>query len=350
MPTIREEAERLRRELSALDDVQVRIAVFGQPGAGKSSLINALVGQPLAAVGVATDTTREARDYAWNGVHLIDLPGYDTRLFPKHSYVERFALEKLDLLVCVFDGKLHEADVELLRVLREELHKPHLIVRSKLDVLWQDGKSEDELCVDITADIRATLSVPDAEVTFVSCRTRRGLAELVDRIDAHLDTAKRARWERAAKAYSEVALARKRAACERYVTLAAAAAAANGVNPLPGVDVAVDLTVLLRLFSEIRGAYGLDGDENRYGKFLPVLAPQLAKLVQIATKEGAMALLRRFATSSAAKNVSKYIPLVGPVVAATLGFVVTKKAGDFYLEECHALAASVLSVEIAKEG
>jgi len=30
--------------------------------------------------------------------------------------------------------------------------------------------------------------------------------------------------------------------------------------------------------------------------------------------------------------------------------VVTKKAGDFYLEECHALAASVLSVEIAKEG
>jgi GTP-binding protein EngB required for normal cell division/uncharacterized protein (DUF697 family) len=350
MPTIREEAARLAHELSELENVEVRIAVFGQPGSGKSSLINALIGKPLATVGVATDTTREARDYAWNGLHLIDLPGYDTRLFPKHDYVARFDLHKLDLLVCVFDGKLHEADVQLLRVVREELKKPTVIVRSKLDVLWQEDKSEDELKSEITADIRSTLGIPDEHVCFVSCRTRRGLAELEERIDEQLDAAKRARWERTAKAYSEVALARKRAACERYVTLAAAAAAANGVNPLPGVDVAVDLTVLLKLFAEIRDAYGLETDTGRFGKVLPMLAPQLARLVQVASKEGALALLRRFASHSAAKVASKYVPVVGPVVAATLGFVVTKKAGDFYLDECHALAAQVLAIELSKQG
>ena len=35
--TLQDEAERLRAELEKLDLVRVRVALFGQPGAGKSS-------------------------------------------------------------------------------------------------------------------------------------------------------------------------------------------------------------------------------------------------------------------------------------------------------------------------
>jgi len=52
--SIQDDIDRIRRALSDQESTKVRVALFGQPGAGKSSLINALVGRPLAKVGVAT--------------------------------------------------------------------------------------------------------------------------------------------------------------------------------------------------------------------------------------------------------------------------------------------------------
>ena len=54
------EIERMKREIWAMNQARVRVALFGQPGCGKSSIINRLVGRPLAAPGVHTDTTIEA--------------------------------------------------------------------------------------------------------------------------------------------------------------------------------------------------------------------------------------------------------------------------------------------------
>jgi predicted GTPase len=51
------EVECMKRQLLAMDQARVRVALFGQPGAGKSSLINRLIGRPMAAPGVHTDTT-----------------------------------------------------------------------------------------------------------------------------------------------------------------------------------------------------------------------------------------------------------------------------------------------------
>lgn len=101
---IDDEAARLRAQLAAEDGVTVSVGLFGQPGAGKSSLINALVGGDVAAVGVRTDTTTGREEYEWNGLTLVDRPGYGTARFPAGDYVARFDVLGFDLLLCVFDG------------------------------------------------------------------------------------------------------------------------------------------------------------------------------------------------------------------------------------------------------
>ena len=53
------DAERIQEKIQKLDRENVTIVLFGQPGAGKSSLINAICGYEAAPVGVETDTTRE---------------------------------------------------------------------------------------------------------------------------------------------------------------------------------------------------------------------------------------------------------------------------------------------------
>jgi hypothetical protein len=57
----------------------VRLALFGQYNAGKSTLVNALLGERRAATGDAP-TTRTPGEYHWRGFHVLDLPGSNARL------------------------------------------------------------------------------------------------------------------------------------------------------------------------------------------------------------------------------------------------------------------------------
>ena len=77
-----DEAQRIRKLMEEEDRQTISIALFGQPGSGKSSLINRLIGQKLAPEGVRNDVTTERKEYEWNGLTLVDLPGYDTAKLP----------------------------------------------------------------------------------------------------------------------------------------------------------------------------------------------------------------------------------------------------------------------------
>jgi len=340
---LREEAERIRQKLDELDEVQVRIALFGQPGSGKSSLINRLVGQELAKVGVQNDTTVAREAYEWNGLFLCDLPGYDTERFPAASYFERFEVLSFDLLLCVTSGKLHSADAEFFRRL-QAAGKTCLFVRNKADQLWEPGRSEEELRASIERDTRIQLESPALKVHFTSCRTPAGLGDLIEAIHDHLEPAKKERWAREAAAFSKDFLDVKHSACDRYVTLAAGLAAINGMNPVPGADIAVDLSIIVGLFVKIRHAYGLSAERLEVvEQMIPAAAPIVNHIVKFVTKDGVLLLLKRIGPRVAIKEGAKWIPLVGQVVAASLGFWITKAAGDYYHKQCHEIARQMLA-------
>lgn len=346
--TIHDHVRDLLDKLHQEDSARVRIALFGQPGAGKSSLINSLTGRQLAKVGVHTDTTTDCCEYNWGQLVLADLPGYGTERFPKQTYFERFEILSFDLFLCVTANKFTESDGELFRALRAA-GKTCVFVRNQVDNLWEDGKSREDLERELVLDVHRQLRDETVAVLFTSCRTNEGLDALSEAILGHLGSAQAERWARNAKAHSLEFLEQKREACMKYVTIAAGAAAANGLNPIPGADVAIDLAILHDLFRRLRGAYGLDKREvASKAKLVPAIAPIVNRVVELGTKEGLLLLLKQFVKRGTLKQLAKYIPFVGQAVAATLGFAITLQAGKAYAEDCAQVARALLELELER--
>ena len=335
-------AEEIRRKLNEEISTTVSVALFGQPGAGKSSLINKIVGKKVAEVGVETDKTVQAASYEANGLRFVDLPGYGTKNFPKETYFSKFNIQEFDLFLCVISGKLHHADTEFFQQLTRR-GKVCIFVVNKHDELWEEGLTIEELekrkVDDITKHVCHSI-----QVVFTSCRKNTGLDTLNTEIQRNLEGAKRERWTRGAKAYSTRFLQEKREACEKAVIYAAIASSANAINPVPGLDFALDISIIITLFDHIRSDYGLNTNflASLKQSPIPVVGRLANNVIQYAAKEGVVQLIRSVAGKQAVKAFAKYIPFVGQAVAAGIGYTVVTNAGDMYLKNCHELAEEAL--------
>ncbi len=351
---LQEESKQIKEALNKELELPIHIALYGQPGSGKSSLINKLVGKKVAETGVKTDTTLQAQVVEWknekNGENLVlvDLPGYGTSKFPPNKFFQAFNPRDYDLFLCVFDGKLHQADTNFFRELQSAGRKT-LFVRNKVDALFDEDKTLDQLKNEIIEDVQTHVEAP-VDVYFTSCRDNTGLAELEDAIIKHLEPAKQEKWARLAKAYTTQALERKREATKKMVYLYAGLSAANAINPIPGVDVAVDLGLLMEMFSEIRAGFGLDQATLKKASswMSPALVDLANKLIRYATREGLIKLLERFAARETVEQVSKYIPFVGQVIAGMIGFGIARKAGMEYLNDCYEVAKEILERDLGQ--
>lgn len=120
---------------------RLQIGIFGSRNAGKSSLINALAGQPLSIVsdqkGTTTDPVQKAMELLPIGpVVLIDTPGLDddSALGSQRIAQTRSILRKANLALLVFDGTIgmNASDQKLLQTLQAEAI-PYLLVANKCD-------------------------------------------------------------------------------------------------------------------------------------------------------------------------------------------------------------------------
>lgn len=342
--SIQNEAIKLRGILEQEEKNPVRIALFGQPGAGKSSLINKLTGTKLAKASPMTDTTVDAQIIPWNDLLLVDLPGYGTSKFPPNEFFEKFNIEDYDLFLCVFSGKFHEADTKFFKEIRTK-GKAALLVRNKSDDLYEEGLTLDELKNVVISDARKQVATNEP-IYFTSCKEKTGLDVLTEAIYDDLDAAKKERWSRSAQAFTLKALERKKIVCEKEITIKAALSAANALNPIPGSDVAVDIGILYTLFSNIRENYGLSEETMQKEEMLKNFGPMMNTVLKFGTKEGILLLLKQFAGKELLKGMTKYIPFIGTAIAGTVGFGIVKLAGDNYLEDCHNLAKEILEKEL----
>ncbi|MBC3255295.1 GTPase [Pseudomonas paralactis] len=88
------------RELSQAKKAQAgaSIMVYGVYNAGKSTLINALLGQELAAVADVPETAR-VQGYRWGDFEVLDTPGIDAPL--EHEAITREQLVQSDVVIFV---------------------------------------------------------------------------------------------------------------------------------------------------------------------------------------------------------------------------------------------------------
>jgi GTP-binding protein len=178
---------------------ELSIALIGQPNVGKSSLLNALLGEERAIVSDVPGTTRDAIDtileFGEHRIRLIDTAGVRKRA-THHGPIEYYsslrslkAIARCDIAILLIDamrGPLN-ADRRLAGIALEE-RKGLIIVGNKWDLVREQGEfSQGELANEIHAQMQFTSFAP---VTFLSALTKRRLGSLMPvvlRVAANLD-------------------------------------------------------------------------------------------------------------------------------------------------------------------
>ena len=142
---LRGELTLLDRQLQRLDQRWLRIAVFGRVGVGKSSLINALVGQKVLQTDVAHGSTRRQTAVDWRlpldnltRVQLIDTPGIDEIDADRRARLAKRVAMGADLVLLVIDSDLSRCDREALATL-QACGKPLHLVLNRSD-RWPEAE------------------------------------------------------------------------------------------------------------------------------------------------------------------------------------------------------------------
>ncbi len=190
-------AEHLPATESAPEDEDViRIAIVGRPNAGKSSLLNAILGEQRAVVDSEPGTTRDAvdTDYEWKGrkVVLIDTAGIRRKsrvheAFEYYGVLRAFgAIERCDVALTLIDAiaGLTDQDKRIAGQAHEE-GKAQVLVVSKWDLRAPTGQeqasAERTLMADVAREVQAWLpEIKYAPIAFTSSVQRRGIDELMD--------------------------------------------------------------------------------------------------------------------------------------------------------------------------
>ncbi|KYC36544.1 GTP-binding protein [Scytonema hofmannii PCC 7110] len=145
----------LETMLGKLERMVVQIAAFGLVGRGKSSLLNALVGQTVFETGPLHGVTRNTQTVDWSfsseeigtteravrvtlpgigqsQVQLIDTPGLDEVDGDTRAALAEQIAKQADLILFVISGDMTKVEHEALSQLRE-VGKPILLVFNKVD-------------------------------------------------------------------------------------------------------------------------------------------------------------------------------------------------------------------------
>ncbi len=139
-------------EADAVDEA-IKIAVVGRPNAGKSSIVNRILGEDRVLVSNVAGTTRDAidTDFKYNGKKytIIDTAGMRRQRSVLKESVEGYsvirameAIKRADVVLIVFDAseEISEQDVRIAGYVHEE-NKPSIVVMNKWDLVEKDGNT-----------------------------------------------------------------------------------------------------------------------------------------------------------------------------------------------------------------
>ena len=144
--------DRLTAMLDKLEGSLIQIAAFGMVGRGKSSILNALIGQEVFKSGALHGVTRNIEQSEWKisseevgltkrvtidsklncQVQLIDTPGIDEVDGEIREEIARQVARQVDLILFIIAGDLTKVEYDALRELRE-FGKPIVLVFNKID-------------------------------------------------------------------------------------------------------------------------------------------------------------------------------------------------------------------------
>jgi len=139
--------------------------------------------------------------------------------------------------------------------------------------------------------------------------------------------------------------------CRQLVTRRALISAGASVVPMPGVDVAVDITVLLKMIEQINQRFGLTleqierlAPQRRLFAYKAAMAVGSALIGRVVTRELVIKVLKTVGVKLSVKQAAKYVPFAGQAVAASLSFAALKALGDRHVEDCVRVAQTLIDI------
>ncbi|MCC6500079.1 MAG: ribosome biogenesis GTPase Der [Anaerolineales bacterium] len=169
------------------EDESVKIAIVGKPNAGKSSLLNKLVGEERAIVSPIPGTTRDATDTKIQvndlEVTLIDTAGIRRRgkIEPgveQFSVLRSFkAIERADVALLMIDATtgITSQDAHIAGFILEQW-KSCVVIVNKWDAVEKDAYTMDEYTRKIRSDLNFMDYVP---LLFISAKTGQRVEQVL---------------------------------------------------------------------------------------------------------------------------------------------------------------------------
>lgn len=141
--SVKHDLQSLKTALNKLDERLIRISAFGLVSCGKSSLINALLGEEAVATGPLHGVTQSFTVLRWTPnlsdrsdlieVELVDTPGLDEIAGEERAKMAREIARKSDLILFVVAGDITRTEYQALCELRTS-QKPLILVFNKIDL------------------------------------------------------------------------------------------------------------------------------------------------------------------------------------------------------------------------
>ncbi|KAK9978583.1 hypothetical protein ABG768_020328 [Culter alburnus] len=366
---------KIKQCLKQQDLVELNIGVTGESGSGKSSFVNAIRGlgdddEGSAETGVV-ETTMKPEVYLhpkYKHVKLWDLPGIGTPNFKAEQYLTKVKFESYDFFIIIASDRFKQCHATLAKDI-ERMGKKFYFVRSKIDLSISAEKNKKSFVLEKTLDSiqkdcenglrKAGIEEP---VVFLISRSEFGkydFDKLHMRMEEELPKHKRRVLLLSLPNITKEINEKKKKALEeniKYVALLSACAAAV---PVPGLSIAVDLSIIAVELKKYYSAFDLDDPSlqlisERSGKTVE----ELKSLMKSPLRHGInhptiIAMLSNSVMAMvlhAAGYVLKYIPIIGSVAAGTTSFCTVtkmlKKALNDIVEDAEQMLTVLLKTEV----
>ena len=171
-------------------DDAIHVAVIGKPNAGKSSLVNRILGEERVIVSDVAGTTRDAIDSRFENEQgsfvFIDTAGLRKKSRVEEN-IERYsalraamAIERADVCLIVIDATegVTEQDTKVAGM-AHEAGKASIIVVNKWDLIEKDGKTMDRMREEVRRDLAYMTYAP---ILFISAATGQRVDRLFELI------------------------------------------------------------------------------------------------------------------------------------------------------------------------
>jgi len=295
--------------LDKLEHGHIHIAVLGRVSVGKSSVLNALIGEQRFSTSALHGETKHHEMALWDeqesgSLFLIDTPGINEIDGEARERMAREVSQRSDLVLFVIDGDMTDSEYTALQGLAHE-HRPLLLVLNKcdrysaaqredlrssllarleqiippenlvevsaspapriyieVDADGQEIESERTSPPDVTALKDRIWEILEAEgKTLAALNASLFAGDLSDRVGARVLTVRRQLGENVIRSYSLV----------KGVAVA--------INPVPVADLAAAVAVDISMVVHLANVYGMPMTRRQSGTLIKTISGQLLLLM-----------------------------------------------------------------------